>query len=181
MNKQPTSTHSPWYKEPWPWFIISIIVISITWGTIQLVIALQKADSVVVDDYYKSGKAINIDLTRDQNALQLAINASILIDDMSGEVRAKVSGQLHHFPETLKLSLLSPLFSDKDTTVTLRRTVSGDYVGQLEKFTPGRYYVQLETLDRLIPEVGYETGWRISRKTDVNPDSEISLQNKSGA
>ena len=166
---------TPWHKEPWAWFIVGIIVTSVCWGMFQLSVALRGADSVVVDDYYKNGKAINEDLTRDQNAQQLVISATLMIDDLTGEVRVSLAGNLDEFPQQLKLSLLSPVFSSKDKIITLNRSVSGDYVGQLQEQAAGRYYIQLETFDQLIPEVGYESGWRISSKTNLMPGAEIKL------
>lgn len=165
----------PWYREPWPWFIIAIIVISFSWGLFQLAVALRWGDTLVVDDYYQKGKAINIDLTRDDHARQWGISANLQIDGLSGEVRVQVTGRLQPLPDTLKLSLLSPLFADEDTRITLRRSVSGEYVGQLQQFTPGRYYLQLETLDQQVAEVGYTGGWRLSQKTEVAADTPIRL------
>ena len=53
--------------------------------------------------------------------------------------------------------------------------MSGDYVGQLPKQPTGVYYIQLATLDENIPEVGYETGWRLSKKMDVEPGITLTL------
>ncbi len=172
LSKEPIT---PWYKEPWAWFIVGIVVVSITWGLFQLSVALRKADSVVVDDYYKNGKAINIDLTRNQNAEQLNIQAQLKIDDLTGELRVAVTGNMKTPPVSLKLSLLSPVFANQDQIIILKHSASGDYVGQLTHEITGRYYIQLETDDKLIPEVGYETGWRISNKTDIKPGIAIDL------
>ena len=64
-------TFTPWYKEPWAWFIVGIIAVAVCWGVFQLSMAFRNADSVVIDDYYKNGKTINEDLTRDQNAQKM--------------------------------------------------------------------------------------------------------------
>ncbi len=175
MTNHSVLQSSPWYKEPWPWVIIGIMVVTVCWGTFMVVITFLNADSVVVDDYYKKGKVINSDLTRDENAKILGIGAGITIDDLIGEVRIKVSGPRDSLPEQLKFSLLSPVSEKKDKIVTLNRSISGEYVGQLPEQSIGVYYIQLETLDKLIPEVGYKTGWRLVRKVTISPGVSLTL------
>ena len=173
---------TPWYREPWPWLIIGLLSVTFIWGSYRIYYAFKIQDSVVVDDYYKNGKSINQDLTRDQNAREMDISAKLLIDAILGEVRVEVQGQPQQWPDSLQLRLLSPAFTDQDATVKLRRTISKEsevvYVGQLERGVSGRTYVQLETLDPLIPEVGYETGWRLNQELEIEPGKIITLQAK---
>ena len=173
-------TFTPWYREPWPWLIVGLLSTTIIWGSYRIYYAFKIQDSIVVDDYYKSGKAINQDLTRDQNARELGISASLYIDEIIGEVRVLVQGQPEQWPETLRLRLLSPVFADRDATVLLQRSISTGpevaYVGQLKRGIAGRTYVQLETLDTFIPEVGYESGWRLNQAQIIEPGEVIQLQ-----
>ena len=166
---------TPWYKEPWAWFVVIILTVSVCWGIFQLTVAFRNADSVVIDDYYKNGRAINEDLTRDQNAQQLDIKAKLVIDDVTGEVKVLLSGKMDKYPPKLRLSLLSPVFALKDSVISLNRTLLGYYIGQLEEQVSGSYYIQLETLDKFIPEVGYESGWRLIQKTTLTQGEVVSL------
>lgn len=168
---------TPWHKEPWVWFIFGLLFVAIGRGGFQVYTAFTHRDSVVVDDYYKYGKAINQDMGRINRANQLNIRADILIDGLIGEVRVKVNGDLENWPEQLGLSFLSPAFADEDEQVNLQRTVSGDYVGQLSRALNGRYYLQLDTQDQKLPEQGYQTGWRITMEAQVTPDQLIHLKN----
>ncbi|MDP0563160.1 MAG: FixH family protein [Candidatus Endonucleobacter sp. (ex Gigantidas childressi)] len=166
---------TPWHAEPWAWFIVGIMMFSVCWGSFEVYLAFHNADSMVIDDYYKNGKAINTDLTRDQNAQQQNIGATLVIDDLIGEVHVFLTALSKNYPQQLKLSLLSPVFSSKDKVITLNRSVSGDYIGQLQEQATGDYYIQLETFDQMIPEVGYETGWRINDKITITPRVSITL------
>lgn len=183
---------TPWYREPWAWYIVGILMVTFAWGSFQLYTAFTHQDSVVIDDYYKNGKAINQDMTRIQNARTLNVEGVLTIDELIGEVRVKMQGSPEHWPQQLKLSFLSPVFKDKDKTITLTRSFgitpnvaagvvkpekSPIYVGQLEALVSGRYYLQLETLDELIPEVGYESGWKITLEAKVSPGAPITLKN----
>jgi len=67
----------PWYRYGWPWFLISIPCISIALGGMMLYLALQTNNSLVVDDYYKQGKAINIRIERDRAAALLGIGVML--------------------------------------------------------------------------------------------------------
>lgn len=40
----------PWYKEPWPWVIISIPAAAVVMGFTTLYLALTNPDHLVVDD-----------------------------------------------------------------------------------------------------------------------------------
>ena len=49
-------------------------------GVSTLVIAVRNADSVVADDWYKRGLAINLDLERERVAADLGIAAAMSVD-----------------------------------------------------------------------------------------------------
>ncbi len=171
-NQEP---FTPWHKEPWAWYIVSILLVTFCWGAVQVYTAFTYQDSVVIDDYYKAGKAINIDMTRLNEAKRLGITTELTIDELIGEVRVNVKGDLVQWPEQLKLSFLSPVFADKDKTIDLRRSVSGIYVGQVSEAIAGRYYLQLETLDEYVPEQGYHSGWKITNEAIVEPGKTLNL------
>lgn len=190
-NREP---FTPWYREPWAWYIVGILLVTFAWGGFQVYTAFTHQDSVVIDDYYKNGKTINQDLTRIENARSLAVAGTLTIDELIGEVRVTMQGNPEVWPGQLKLSFLSPVFKDKDRTIVLTRSfgISAKsaanagaaqpgqnpiYVGQLDAMVEGRYYLQLETLDELIPEVGYETGWKITLEAVVSPGTPITLKN----
>ena len=170
---------TPWHTEPWAWYIVIVLLVTFCWGGIQLYTAFTYKDSVVIADYYKEGKAINLDMTRLKEARNLGINIDLTIDELIGEVRVYVKGNAkenaQEWPVQLKLSFLSPVFEDQDKFVNLRRSVSGAYVGQLAERVAGRYYLQLETLNEQIPEKGYQSGWKISSEAIIEPGKTVNL------
>ena len=52
----------PWYREPWVWLMIALPASAVVGGIITIYLAVSTSDGLVVDDYYKRGKAINLDL-----------------------------------------------------------------------------------------------------------------------
>ncbi|OED40818.1 hypothetical protein ACH42_15730 [Endozoicomonas sp. (ex Bugula neritina AB1)] len=171
-NQEP---FTPWHKEPWAWYIVAVLLVTFCWGGVQLYTAFTYQDSVVIADYYKEGKSINLDMTRLKEARQLGIKVELSIDDLIGEVRVHVQGDVKKWPDQLKLSFLSPVFEDQDRFIDLRRSVSGAYVGQIDEAIAGRYYLQLETLDKQVPEKGYQSGWKISTEAIIQPGKPINL------
>lgn len=58
--KTPTEVDQsrPWYKEPWPWIIISIPAAAVVMGFITLYLAITNPDYLVVEDEdYRSLKS----------------------------------------------------------------------------------------------------------------------------
>src|SRR5688572_9237223 len=50
---------TPWYKERWPWILMSGPATVIVAGIVTMWSALATADTLVVDDYYLRGITIN--------------------------------------------------------------------------------------------------------------------------
>ncbi len=98
---EPTRSR-PWYREPWPWFLISLPAAAVIAGLITVWIAYRSADGLVVGDYYKAGLAINQTLARDERARDLGLNAAIMISGPAIEL--DLAGRLDSFPPSLKLS-----------------------------------------------------------------------------
>ena len=67
----PIETVRPWYKHFWLWFIILLPASVVVASIITVIIAFQNADSLVADNYYKDGLAINQVIARDKAAAQL--------------------------------------------------------------------------------------------------------------
>ncbi len=176
MNKP---LFTPWYREPWAWYMVAILMLTFIWGGVQVYIAFSHQDSVVIADYYQSGRTINQDMTRSDNARALAIVATIAIDELTGEARVTLQGGASQWPPQLRLSFLSPVFQDRDHTIDMVRTPGAQagaaYTGQLSQAIHGRYYLQLETPDNPIPEVGYDSGWKITREVNLTPGLSITL------
>lgn len=70
-------TPKPWYKEPWPWLLMSGPAIVVVAGFWTLGKALSLDDTLVTDDYYKEGKNIIMQIERDRFAHRHNISAQV--------------------------------------------------------------------------------------------------------
>jgi len=124
-----SSAARPWYREPWPWILMSGPAIVIVAGFVTLGFALVTDDGLVADDYYKRGLAVNQVLRRDARARELHLAASASL--AGAEVRVTLRGISEIFPE-LRLRLIHPTRSGRDQVVVLRAS-AGVYEG---RFSP---------------------------------------------
>ncbi|MGK8706963.1 FixH family protein [Metapseudomonas otitidis] len=149
---------SPWYKQPWPWFILGILGTSVVLGTTMLVVAIKNPPSLVADNYYEVGKGINTSLERENLAQNLGMRAEVRFDNGSGEVEIRLDGKSQ--PQHLVLSLLSPTQPEKDRRVVLQPKAPGLYAGHLEDDVGGRRFVEL---------IGQEDGqdWRLFEEENL--------------
>ena len=152
---------SPWYKHLWPWIIIGFLTTSVCLSLTMVSIAVRNPDNLVNDNYYEAGKGINRSLDRELLAQTLNLKASVHLDELTGEVEVRLSGNSD--PQSLELNLISPTQPDKDRKVLLSKVASGRYVGQLEDKVDGRRFVELlgsqdEHVWRLFEEEKVEHG-----------------------
>ncbi|BBT39418.1 FixH family protein [Pseudomonas putida] len=149
---------SPWYKHLWPWIIIGILATSVCLSLTMVSIAVHNPDNLVNDNYYEAGKGINRSLDRELLAQTLNLKASVHLDELTGEVDVRLTG--NSAPQTLELNLISPTQPDKDRKIQLARSEPGRYLGQLDDRVEGRRFVEL---------LGSEDGhvWRLFEEEKV--------------
>ena len=159
---------SPWYKHLWPWIIIGVLATSVTLSLTMVYIAVNNPDNLVNDNYYEAGKGINRSLDRELLGQTLNLKASVHLDELTGEVELRLSGNSQ--PKTLELNLISPTQPEKDRKIVLARseTEAGRYIGQLSDKIEGRRFVELlGTQDDHV--------WRMFEEELVSHDKDLLL------
>lgn len=136
-------TIPPWYKQFWPWFIFGLPASVVVACIVTVTIAFKNQDSLVVDSYYKEGRAINRVLERDQAAERLALAADVSIDTLVGEVQVLMAGDVSARPPTLEMQWFHPTDKRQDFSITLKHASDNRYVGQLDGAVNHRWYIQV--------------------------------------
>ena len=153
----------PWYREPWVWLMIAFPLSAVVAGMITIYLAVTTSDGLVVDDYYKRGKTINLDLARDTAAAGYQLKASIDLDLRDNSIQMQLEGAMAVMPKLLTLSLLHPTRPGHDQVIVLQHAGDGFYSGGIDEVGRGNWYLQLEADD-----------WRLSGNMQV-PQTETTV------
>lgn len=157
----------PWYKEFWPWFIISLLSASVIFSMTFLYFSIRYFDGSVAEDYYKDGLAINTQLAKQKHALALGLKATLQADPSTGDIVVDLEGEAH--PEQLVLAMIFPTESDYDKTLTLEHVHAGRYVTAVEAPLHYRWYLHLQ------PKEGKEAEWRLTGEATFPTSDTITL------
>lgn len=141
MNTLSPPASKPWYREPWPWFLISLPATAVIAGLTTVWIAATSADGLVVGDYYKAGLAINQTLARDEAARALALTATLRRED--GALALTLAGRLQAWPDQLSLTLAHPTRQGQDQALVLSHAGGGRYRTPLPALPAGKWHAQL--------------------------------------
>lgn len=153
-----------WHQYPYVWFVISIPATSVVISMVLIYFAVNGRDPMVVDDYYRKGKAINAVLTRDRLAAKMGLVAAVRINEKTDEVlldiKAKNKLQL---PDIIELKITHATLGDLDQLVRLYKKQSSQYRGQIVApgLQAGKWYLELGTEQ-----------WRVTTRTTL-PNQEL--------
>jgi len=165
----PTSTlmsshPDPWYRHRWPWLLMAGPVAVIIAGAITMWISFSGADALVVDDYYKQGKAINQDLRRDRQAAMMGLSLTLRFDAVSGALLGQVRGIDR--AGALNLSLIHPTMPEKDLKLLAVPDQQGKFSVALPLLERALWKIQLEDTARTWRLLG-SWAWPQQKNTDI--------------
>lgn len=130
-----------WYKNPWVWLIIGLPMSAVVAGIATVIITAQNQPEMVVDDYYKKGKAINMELSLYENADKLGIHFQLKVD---GERLALTSGTT--LP-AVKLKFLHPTLGKRDFNVVATPNAKGELTALLPEAIEGKWEIVVSAMD----------------------------------
>ena len=157
---------APWYKHRWPWLLMSGPLVVMVAGFVTMWISFSGADALVVDDYYKQGKAINKDLRRDRMASNLGLQFSLRYDAASGNLVGGMKGLTNQLP--LTLLLVHPTVPQKDKRMVVTPDSEGQFSLTLPMLERAHWQVQIEDAARSWRLQG-DWSWPQQNKIDISP------------
>lgn len=156
--------NKPWYRQFWPWFLILLPASSVVGGLSTVVIAFKNADDVVVDQWYREGKAINKSLAAEKRAGELGLRATLRND--GGAAVLTFSDAASVEAGSMKLALRHPTLAERDQVLRLVRAAPGEYRAPVS-LPQGSWVATLE------PEPG---DWRIRRRVSFHDTTTTPLE-----
>lgn len=166
MNTLAVGSIKPWYREPWPWILMSGPAAAILAGFVTLGYAIRYQDALVTDDYYKQGLAINRTLAREQTAVTLGVEAKLMFAGDGSGVRVYLNGR-EELPAQLVLRFAHATRAGLDQRIDVVRVPGGWYEGRLVPMNDGKWKVMLED------QAG---SWRVTGMWVAGADESLDLR-----
>lgn len=138
----------PWYKHRWPWLLMLGPFLVVVAGSITMWIAMARQDALVVDDYYKQGKAINQDLRRDRVAADLGVHFAARYDTPTRMLKGSVSNTARQAVGKLNIRLIHSTMPEKDVTLMVQADAAGNFAVALPMLEMARWQVLVENEQR---------------------------------
>jgi len=154
-----------WYKQFWPWFLIVVPLTSMVLSFSMMNLAFNSEDSMVIDDYYKEGRAINLKIQKLQQAKVLNIATKTQVFSDYVEVTF-VSGAPDN-GEALTLDFLHSTQKYKDFSVTLLRDANGTYRAPFTSEVSGKWKLSLHPFDE---------NWKIQKVVSLPQTNSFELK-----
>lgn len=168
VNELASYDSKPWYKQFWPWFLMSLPATVVVAGFVTLYIAHKHSDDLVVDEYYKDGLGINQQLEKKQRASQLGISATLSFTQAASRNEVTIFVEGNQSEGELSLSLSHPLESDRDFVVALQQVEQGVYSGEFHSAIATRWHWILDFVGA--------TTWRLDGAVQGSDFSDESVQ-----
>jgi hypothetical protein len=155
-RRLPREDDQPWYRQFWPWFLIALPGSVVVAALYTVSIAMRHADDLVVDDYYKTGLAINQQLEKQRVAEAAGMRAEI--DILARRLQVRLAGV--PFGEPLRLRLSHPLEADRDFNVQLNSAAPGLYLAELPADVAPNWHWTLDA--------GEDSPWRLDGSLEAS-------------
>jgi hypothetical protein len=130
-----------WYRNPWVWLIIALPMSAVIGGIATVIITSMNQPDMVVDDYYKKGKAINQELTLYDNAQKLGVTLELKVNEHRIEIKSPVTYT------ALKVKMVHSTLADQDFDLVLTPNATGTLSSSVEDIMPGKWQVIVMPMD----------------------------------
>ncbi|MCF2947063.1 FixH family protein [Paraglaciecola aquimarina] len=155
----------PWYKQFWPWFLIIVPATSMVLSFTMMHLAFTNEDSMVIDDYYKEGKGINVKLQAIENAKALNIVIQAKITNQNIELTF-ISGEPEN-GEALTLDFYHSTQEHKDFSTKVFRDANGIYRAPIDKVIDGKWRLSIHP---------FTNSWKIQKTISLPQESAFEIK-----
>lgn len=152
-SKPRLRTVAPWYAQRWPWLLMLGPAIVIVAGAITGYLAYTRQDAMVIDDYYKRGKAINQDLRRDRVASARRMSVALRYDAATHAVQGELTSFGRPVTAPFRIGLAHSTLPEKDILLAAYPDRLGHFSVPLPALGPARWQVNVE---------GGKQDWRLA-------------------
>ncbi|QOC22255.1 FixH family protein [Wenzhouxiangella sp. AB-CW3] len=163
-------TVRPWYREPWPWFILGILSLGPIFGLGILTIGLSNPPEIVSGDHAPLGRALVDTNQRTAMARSMGLSGALRVD--GGQVWIELgANDLKNLPDSLLVKFVHPATSDGDTTAVVHRNGDNQYMGELAGSPSERSRIVVSDLSQT-----WWLGGRMRSEPDAPDEIRLSAQ-----
>ena len=152
-----------WYREPWAWLVFILPFTAVVAGIATYIIANTNPDTLVVGDYYKKGKSINLEVGKVKMAQKLGMRFAIQLKN--NELIIKPTGIEKVFP-LLNVSFFHPTLEEKDFYLALTQDGNGYFRHHFDHNVSGKWKLTLTS---------FENNWKIQDTITLPQSNFIDL------
>jgi len=153
-----------WYRQRWPWILIAIPGTSVVLGFVLLYLAVTTWDGLVVDDYYRQGRAIDQTVARSALAARLGLSAEFDLESEKVVIRMSADEGVH-LPPGVIVTIAHPTREGMDQILRLGGE-AGVFAGPLAPLSGRRWLVQIEDEART---------WRLNGAIRVPSERKVKI------
>ena len=159
-----TTSPNPWYKEPWPFILISITGLGVVAGSTLAYIGLSNPPEIVRGEFGSLAKFITEDDSRIQEARALGLVGRLGLDGETILLSLSAS-DLSSLPEQLMVQFQHPASSAGDSVAMLVHHGGGEYRGPYTEPPHARAHVRVTDLTQ---------NWSLAGRLDA--DNTIAVE-----
>lgn len=137
MNEQ----QDLWYRNPYVWLVAAFPMIAVVAGIATVIITSKNQPDMVVDDYYKKGKAINLELEFYKKAKSLGIEFSTVIT--ADSIKLSNEKQL----PAIKIKFVHATLKHRDFDVVATPNANGQLTAPIASDISGKWQIFIEPMD----------------------------------
>lgn len=164
--RPPREDTEPWYKQFWPWFLISLPASVVVAAIVTINLAIETDDGLVSDDYYKEGLAIHKDAAISSRAKALGIAGRLAYESETSAVSFALDRPLPAPTAQLTLLIVHPTLPNRDQQVQLTAMDDRRYIGRVSPLEAASWKL------KLFPE---EESWRIEGRLQLPGSADTAL------
>lgn len=134
-----------WYREPWAWLVFILPFTAVVAGIATYIIANSDPDTLVVGDYYKTGKSINLEVSKVREAQKLGMRFALKLTN--NELIVKPIGIEKTFP-LINIHFFHPTLAEKDFSLALTPDGNGYFRQSFNETIAGKWKITLTPFDK---------------------------------
>ena len=160
--------HGKWYRHPEPWLLLLAPAVAVVAGFFTWWLAANTNNSLVVDDYYREGRAINQAHARDARSVALALNAqwSVDVERNIASLRLRAGSPGFAAGERLAIRLVHATEAQLDHRFEMKRVEPERWEAPFAAPIKGRWTLHIEDQSR---------AWRLMARLE-DPRATLMIQ-----